>query len=180
MECGEARGLLADYSAENLEEAARRRVAEHLEGCGECRGHLAGLVAAGRLVAKMESVEPPAEIWQKILARGERPFPVPPQVAARRFRWALGSALGAIALFILSVSLSLYYLSPRPPEAALSLPTNTVALSGPAAAPAGLAGYFHQHAATATEDGLEDPVSLGLVMFASERSVEPAPQQGDK
>lgn len=173
MECREARGLLGDYSAENLDACLTRRVEEHLRDCSECRGHLTGLFAAGRMLESLQIQEPPAEIWQRIQARGARFFATPDSTSTtaspRRLRWAVASALGAALLLALSVLLSLHFLSPRPPESLPAPPFQVTVETPPSLLPAGLAGYFHQHAAASTQDMLADPVSLGMVMLASDQ-----------
>lgn len=168
MVCKEVAELLADYSADNLSGGAARQVREHLAGCAECRAHLAGLQAVGRLVAEMESVETPAQVWQTIQARGERFFPSPTRAPGRRqLRWAFASALTALVILALSVFFSLRYMQPRPPDVLFASPA-TVGYQAQGPTPQGsLAGYFNQHAATASGDTLSDPVSLGLVSYTT-------------
>jgi len=173
MECGEVRELLADYSVENLAEGAREQVEGHLRICAECRSHLAAFFAAGEMVERLESLEPPAEIWQKIQARGGKLFALPSErVAARRLRWAFASALVSVLMLILSITLSLHFFQPRLPEVSPALPMETVYQGRPSAPYGEMAGYFNEHAATSARDVLADPVSLGLVSFSETSAPE--------
>jgi hypothetical protein len=168
MDCQKTNLMLADYSVSNLNASQTRLVEEHLQGCSACRKRLAELRAVGDLLEGLESLEPPAEIWQEIRARGERLFAAPARrevPSVRGLRWAFVSAVMAILIFAFSVFLSLRFFQPRPPEIVPALPMDVV-YQGQPAVQGKMADYFHEHAATSTQDSLSDPASLGLVSFS--------------
>jgi hypothetical protein len=174
MQCDDVKLLLADYSAENLREGLAREVEGHLRGCVECRGLLAELVTAGEMVGRLEALEAPAEVWRKIQERGKEFFPAPNVGSRWSLRWSFSSAVGGIIILLLSAILSLHFLRPRPPEIQPSIPTQITYQVEPASASnsGSAAQFYHQHAATASRDSLEDPVGMGLMMFVDDQQTQ--------
>ncbi|NIM07164.1 MAG: hypothetical protein GTN69_06855 [Armatimonadetes bacterium] len=174
MDCQKISVMLADYSVDNLEASAARMVEEHLRDCAECSRRLARLVEVGELVQGMESLEPPAEIWQEIRAGGEEFFAAPSKQEApspRALRWAFASAMAAVLIFFLSVFFSLRFFGPQPPQVLTELPARTVYSGQPVVSQSEMVNIFNEHAAISTRDALSDPVSLGLVSFTSREPV---------
>jgi len=63
------RKLLSAYCGGDLEPAERARLEEHLAGCASCRGELADLQTALRLIRTTPEAEPPAWLAKRIMAR---------------------------------------------------------------------------------------------------------------
>lgn len=71
-------------------------IAQHVEDCGECRDRLNDLREMRAALRELPQLKPPADGWQKLLARMEQP-------ASRRRGWLSGAvaaaALIAVALY---------------------------------------------------------------------------------
>lgn len=70
MRCEELRGVLDDFLDGEVSAAARSEIAEHLEGCSECRREAEALrrLIAGA-AALPRAIEPGADLWPAIAAR---------------------------------------------------------------------------------------------------------------
>ena len=151
MDCREVGDKLAEYQLGGLEESARAAVEAHLPGCAQCRAELAALARLDGLLAPMESVRAPEELWAGIEAR------LQPRHAGW-WQWAADwrhQALAAAAILIAAVGLALGLHSPAP-----TAPTETLA-------PA----YQEQQIVAEWASPLADDAALG-VAFASLQGVE--------
>jgi hypothetical protein len=79
--------LLPDYSVELLDRRTRAVVVEHLETCSGCRGELAAMEHAMRLVREHAGLNPPPGLWNGVanrLAAGEG---AEPPLSPLRWLW---------------------------------------------------------------------------------------------
>jgi anti-sigma-K factor RskA len=107
---------VAPYALGALDGAERRSFADHLLGCGRCRGELPGLQeAAAALALDVDAPEPPIALRGRIVGAARNERLQDEEVAPRaRGRWVVPAAAGfaaaaacaAIGLGIWSVTLS--------------------------------------------------------------------------
>ena len=87
MTCHDARESLSAFLDEALAPEERQRVAQHLEGCPECRRELARLEQTMALLHRVEPVRAPLGFVDAVTAAA-RPRPWYRRVAVhRRQRW---------------------------------------------------------------------------------------------
>jgi len=147
MNCTQVRDSLAEYQLGGLTEEQRREVAQHLEGCADCRAELAVLERLDELLAPAERVGAPADMWSRIQ----------PRLRSRRAPWWQGllasprPAIAAAAAMLLAIAG--VWLATRGP--ATSVGTEALA-----------SGYQEQQIVAEWSSPLADDAALGL-MFAS-------------
>jgi anti-sigma factor RsiW len=66
MTCREAIEVLADYIESTLTPAEREKLEAHLRECAPCRAYLATYTRAAELAAKVNRVEMPPEVRQRL------------------------------------------------------------------------------------------------------------------
>jgi anti-sigma factor RsiW len=66
MTCREAIEVLADYIESTLTPAEREKLEAHLRECAPCRAYLATYTRAAELAAKVNRVEMPREVRQRL------------------------------------------------------------------------------------------------------------------
>jgi len=66
MTCREAIEVLADYLESTLTPAALEKLEAHLRECAPCRAYLATYKRAAELAAKVNRVEMPPEVRQRL------------------------------------------------------------------------------------------------------------------
>ena len=66
MTCREAIEVLADYIESTLTPAEREKLEAHLRECAPCRAYLATYTRAAELAAKVNRVERPPEVRQRL------------------------------------------------------------------------------------------------------------------
>jgi predicted anti-sigma-YlaC factor YlaD len=66
MTCREAIDILADYLESTLTPAALEKLEAHLGECAPCRAYLATYKRAAELAAKVNRVEMPPEVRQRL------------------------------------------------------------------------------------------------------------------
>ena len=66
MECGHVRELSSDFIDDDLDEADRKRIREHLEWCGLCLAFINTLRATVSLLGSTDTPEPPSELKDRI------------------------------------------------------------------------------------------------------------------
>jgi anti-sigma factor RsiW len=119
-ECDRIRSRLADYALGALRARESARVEEHVSECEHCRAELRALEKTGELLSAVGKRSAPAGTWDAVRREIEaRPGTLP----RRAPRFALGTALGAVALLL--VMLGAYLLgpliSPAPPEVVVTV-----------------------------------------------------------
>ena len=154
MSCREIGKLLPEYAVGALDDAAARRVREHVEECAACRRELDGLISVGELLIPIELVTPPRDLWPSIAARLE------PR-RARMSWWRAHSrpafALAAAAAVLLAVAVGLPVLN----GPALLAP---VVEAMPVVAEGEAVGYTEAQLAAAWNQPFADEASLALAM----------------
>ena len=74
MTCREAIEVLADYIESTLTPAEREKLEAHLRECAPCRAYLATYTRAAELAAKVNRVEMPPEVRQRLRDFLSRPL----------------------------------------------------------------------------------------------------------
>jgi anti-sigma factor RsiW len=97
MTCREARRFQTDYSDGTLAMAARRKLAQHLDGCPACQEEYRLLTNARRLLATYGVMSCPVDLTRLATQRPLR----------SEARWFLPSLRGRVAMATLAVSLVL-------------------------------------------------------------------------
>lgn len=112
-DCATVAGRLDEYAAGGLAPDDRAAVEAHLAGCAACRRALDRAQALpAALSALPRSIDPPAAVWEGIVARRRGPAP----------RWARLAAAAALLVAVSSSATWLLTRAPGPaaaPEAAL-------------------------------------------------------------
>lgn len=94
--------LVASYALDALEPEERKAFERHLSECSDCRSQLTELQMAADALAYAESVEPPAELRERILtaARTENGTAKVIQFPRRRWLFPATAAAAAAAAFV--------------------------------------------------------------------------------
>jgi len=110
MRCEQVEALGSEYVDGRLGARLARRVEAHLQACPACRALVADFAAMKSLLASRQPPAPPAEFWDRALARSRQAAPV----AGRRIalpsllQWQRGAAWAtAVASLSLGVLLPL-------------------------------------------------------------------------
>ena len=80
MECADIQKKLSAYIDDALSPEERMLIDEHLTSCQECNAFLADMIKTLEYIQKIEDVEPPPWLTQKVMTK------VKEEVAATRFR----------------------------------------------------------------------------------------------
>jgi len=120
MECSEVQKRLAAYLEKAVSSKQKALIEAHLKGCKRCKGALADLKKAVEYVQKLEEVEPPPWLVQKVMAR------VRSEAEAKRGIWQrlftpfhIKIPLEAIALLCIAVG-TIYVFKAMGPEMRLA------------------------------------------------------------
>ncbi|MDO8589205.1 MAG: hypothetical protein Q7T82_19435 [Armatimonadota bacterium] len=119
VDCEYIRGLLADFSEDNLLGRAARRARDHVAACEACADELKTFEATADLVREKGLREPPVGLWNAVYNRITDPARAPSvarPAAGLRLRLRIGAAIAALSLVIL-FGLS-YVRRPQPPSVA--------------------------------------------------------------
>lgn len=120
MECTEVQKRLSAYREKIISPKQKALIDEHLEGCRKCKLALADLKKTIEYVKKLEEVEPPAWLTQKVMAR------VRSEAEAKRGIWQrffypfhIKLPLEALAVIFLTVG-AIYIFKAMQPEMQLA------------------------------------------------------------
>lgn len=135
MECSEVQKRLAAYIEKVLTPKQKALIDAHLKGCKGCKESLADLKKTIKYVQKLEEVEPPPWLAQKVMAQ------VRSEAEARRGVWQrlfspfhIKIPLEALALVLVAVG-TIYIFKAMQPEMQLAqAPTETTETAPPARA----------------------------------------------
>ncbi len=106
--------LLSPFLDDALDERERERVLRHLDGCAECRGHLASLRRTLEVVRSLDPAKVPDGFRAAVRARLEAgAAPVQPRRWQPRWSWPV--ALAAAAVVIVGVFSANLFREIRPP-----------------------------------------------------------------
>jgi len=136
MECGEVQKRLSAYIEKAVSPKQKALIDAHLKGCKRCKQTLADLKKAVEYVQKLEEVEPPAWLVQKVMAQ------VRSEAEAKRGIWQrlfspfhVKIPLEALALIFIAVG-TIYVFKAMQPEMRLAqAPIETKETAPPALAP---------------------------------------------
>lgn len=102
MTCGDVDELLPDYLEETLDEAARKKLRQHVSGCARCASLIAELEAIPVDAAALPELKPLRDLWQGIAERIETPVIALGAdeliFARRRPAWLLGVIAAGLVL----------------------------------------------------------------------------------
>lgn len=120
MECSEVQKRLAAYLEKAVSPKQKALIEAHLKGCKRCKGALADLKKAVAYVQKLEEVEPPPWLTQKVMAQ------VRSEAEAKRGIWQrlftpfhIKIPLEALALLFIAVG-TIYIFKAMQPEMRLA------------------------------------------------------------
>ena len=136
MECGEVQKRLSAYIEKAVSPKQKALIDAHLKGCKRCKRALADLKKAVEYVQKLEEVEPPTWLAQKVMAQ------VRSEAEAKRGIWQrlfspfhIKIPLEALALIFIAVG-TIYVFKAMQPEMRLAqAPIVTKETAPPALAP---------------------------------------------
>ncbi len=112
MNCSEAQSRLHDYLDGEMSKDEHRQLEQHLGGCADCRRESESWVLLRTRTAELETeIRPARDLWPAIADRIDR------QPAQASFWW-LQLAAAAIALAVLSVPLSVWWVGRQETETA--------------------------------------------------------------
>jgi anti-sigma factor RsiW len=98
MNCREARAVLDDFLDDSLQAAGRKAVLDHLAGCPECRGRLAGLDEVdSRLQDALGEMEPSRDFSARVMQQVAQ-AEVPRAIRFRPAWWSLAAAAACLLL----------------------------------------------------------------------------------
>lgn len=172
MDCEKYEPLLLDELYEELDELTSAAVKRHVSGCARCAGILQGMRSTRR-AAVLPTVDPPADLEERILAAAREAQKVVPlrgrvsQLVSRAGSWAMRPQTAMAAVFLLMIGSSAFLIrsnrstsqsavsvtvagEPSPAPAASIGPSSGDTLTGPAAAAAHGPGTPPMAAATAS------------------------------
>jgi hypothetical protein len=126
MECTEIKKRLSAYLEKAVSPQQRTLIDEHLKGCRKCRRALADLKKTIRYVQKLEEVEPPPWLVQKVMARVREEVEEKPGILKKLFYpMHIKLPLEAIAVIFIAVG-TLYIFKTMQPQMQLAkIPTET-------------------------------------------------------
>jgi hypothetical protein len=135
MECSEVRKRLAAYIEKALSPKQKALIEAHLKGCKGCKASLADLKKTIKYAQKLDEVEPPPWLTQKVMAQ------VRSETEARRGIWQrffspfhIKIPLEALALVLVAVG-TIYIFKAMGPQMQLAqAPTETTETAPPARA----------------------------------------------
>lgn len=113
MNCRHVRRHLNAYDLGALDEATRRKVAAHVEGCAACRAEWGRVRAVGRALGALSEADSPAHLWPGISRR------LRPRRRLSAWVWEVWEPVAAVATGVLLVFAIMYgAVAPRlgPPD----------------------------------------------------------------
>jgi hypothetical protein len=137
MECKDIQKRLSAYIEKAVSPQQKAVIDKHLKGCRKCRQALADLKKTIKYVQKLEEVEPPAWLVQKVMARVRAEAEEKPGIVKRLFYPIhIKLPLEAIAVIFIAVG-TLYIFKALQPQMQLArIPTETKEMApAPATAP---------------------------------------------
>jgi hypothetical protein len=136
MECREVQKRLSAYIEKVVSPKQKALIDAHLKGCKKCKRALADLKKAVDYVQKIEEVEPPAWLVQKVMAR------VRSEAEAKRgilqkifYPFHIKIPLEAVALILVAVGTIYIFKSMQPEMQVAQAPIETKEAAPPAFAP---------------------------------------------
>jgi hypothetical protein len=134
MECSEVQKRLSAYIEKAVSPKEKALIDAHLKGCKKCKRALADLKKAVDYVQKLEEVEPPAWMTQKVMARV--------RTEAKRgvlqklfYPFHIKIPLEAVALILVTVGAIYIFKSLQPQMQLAQTPIETKEMTPPAFAP---------------------------------------------
>ncbi|MEJ2067202.1 MAG: DUF2275 domain-containing protein [Deltaproteobacteria bacterium] len=185
MECSEVQKRLSAYIEKAVSPKQKALIDAHLKGCKQCKRALADLKKAVDYVQKLEEVEPPAWLKQKVMARVRAEAEAKRGVLQKLFYpFHIKIPLEAIALILVAVGTFYIFKSMQPQMQLAQAPIETKEVAPPAFAPGksevhGAAEPAEQFRDTDTEKAREKK-SIGMAKAPVEvaKREEAAPAAG--
>lgn len=152
MNCSEVDKLLNAYVDEDLSEASRQALAQHLDRCRDCRSELEALQSLRTAARELpHEIEPGSDLWSAIESRLASARSVRPEtsrlVTRDRYPW-LRLAAAVLTLLVLAVPVSVWWTG-RADEPAVSR-----SVSPPATDPSDADLFAARAAMARSEDGV--------------------------
>jgi TolA-binding protein len=118
MDCEKLESLILDELYDELDEVTSAAVKRHVSGCARCASLLSGFEATRRL-AKLEMIEPPDDLEQRILAAARDAQKVVPigrklsRIVSLAGSWSMRPQAATAALFLIMIGTSALLLRGR-------------------------------------------------------------------
>jgi hypothetical protein len=136
MECSEVQKRLSAYIEKAVSPKEKALIDAHLKGCKQCKRALADLKKAVDYVQKLEEVEPPAWMTQKVMARVRAEAEAKRGVLQKLFYpFHIKIPLEAVALVLVAVGTIYIFKSVQPQMQLAQAPIETKEVTPPAFAP---------------------------------------------
>jgi hypothetical protein len=136
MECREVQKKLSAYIEKVVSPKQKALIDAHLKGCKQCKRALADLKKAVDYVQKLEEVEPPAWLKQKVMARVRAEAEAKRGVLQKLFYpFHIKIPLEAVALLLVAVGTIYIFKSIQPQMQLAQAPIETKEAAPPAFAP---------------------------------------------
>jgi hypothetical protein len=136
MDCNEVQKRLSAYIEKAVSPKEKALIDAHLKGCKQCKRALADLKKAVDYVQKLEEVEPPAWLKQKVMARVRAEAEAKRGVLQKLFYpFHIKIPLEAVALILVAVGTFYIFKSMQPQMQLAQAPVETKEVTPPAFAP---------------------------------------------
>jgi hypothetical protein len=136
MECSNVQKRLSAYIEKVVSPKQKELIDAHLKGCKQCKRALADLKKAVDCVQKLEEVEPPAWLKQKVMARVKAEAEAKRGVLQKLFYpFHIKIPLEAVALILVAVGTIYIFKSIQPQIQLAQAPVETKEVAPPAFAP---------------------------------------------
>jgi hypothetical protein len=136
MECSEVQKRLSAYIEKLVSPQQKALIDAHLKGCKQCKCALADLKKAVDYVQKLEEVEPPAWLTQKVMARVRSDAEAKRGILQKIFYpFHIKIPLEALALILVAVGTIYIFKSMQPQMQLAQAPIETKEVAPPASAP---------------------------------------------
>jgi hypothetical protein len=107
MNCSRVQVLISAFHDDELSDAVRHQMAEHLHGCGTCAQELAHFERMSQVTWQLDSPDVPARVWDRIETELRRPMAARIRPVRRWARPAVrGVALAGSILIVVGIGLS--------------------------------------------------------------------------
>jgi hypothetical protein len=136
MECSEVQKRLSAYLEKVVSPKQKALIDEHLKGCKKCKRALADLKKTVDYVQKLEEVEPPAWLTQKVMARVRSEAEAKKGIVQKIFYpFHIKIPLEAAALILVAVGTIFIFKSMQPEMRLAQAPIETKEVAPPALTP---------------------------------------------
>ena len=158
MKCEKVIKKLNDYITGSLGEKEKEKIEEHLNDCSVCTEELAFIKEFESAFSTMESVEPPAELWDNIKNEIGKTETIPAKFSLKDYflfpAYSMKRFATAFAFIIIITGAGIFLWQSNAPVQESVYPSD----------------YVTEHIITSFDDPLSDRVTLNLIIAGAENS----------